>query len=138
MEVSTVLLLIASAIPTVGTWEYDVAYQRAMEGDEPLLVFVTADWCGTCQQMKATTIEDMISQNKFDGFHFAIVDLVRQPQLGNRLLKTQVVPQLIAMQKEPVGWTARRLRGVQSEATVEAFLDMSRRGGQPAKVALSR
>ncbi|MDH3717008.1 MAG: hypothetical protein OES79_02695, partial [Planctomycetota bacterium] len=66
-----------------------------------------------------------------------IVDLGRQPRLGNRLIRTQAVPQLITMQKEPPGWTARRLLGIQSEASIEAFLDMSRRGGQPAKVVLS-
>jgi thioredoxin-like negative regulator of GroEL len=138
MEVSTVLLLIASAIPTVGSWEYGVAYQRAIEGDEPLLVFVTANWCHACHQMKATTIQGMISQKKFDGYHFAIVDVDRQKKLGNRLIKTQAVPQLILMQKAPTGWTARRLVGVQSEASVAAFLEQSRPAGQSAKVALSR
>ena len=138
MDLSTVLLLIASAIHSVGTYDYAVAYRRAIEGDEPLLVLVTAESCGPCQQMKATTIADMLSQNKFEGFNFAMVALGRERKLGRRLTRNQSVPQLIVMKKRKGHWTLRRLVGVHSVASVEAFLGKSGPGGHGASVAVSR
>ena len=102
------------------------------------MVLVTAQWCRACRQMKATTISGMLSENKFEGFHFANVDFDRQRQLARRLIKNQRIPQMVVLEKRQGRWTARRLVGVHSVASVEAFLRKSRPNGQPAKVAVGR
>lgn len=54
-----------------GVWgsDYEAAVQQAKSSQRPILVSVTATWCGPCQQLKQLTLNDreilQIAQQKF-------------------------------------------------------------------------
>ena len=125
MNFVSAIVLIAAASSVNEPIDYKTAYHRAMKGDKPLLVLVTADWCSPCQVMKRTTIPTMLSQNKFKDFHFATVDVDKQTKIARQLVKSRGVPQLIIFEKKKGVWMTRNLPGVQSVASVESFLDKS-------------
>ena len=125
MNFATTLLLVATITGNGEPTDYKTAYSKAMKGDKPLLVLVTAEWCGPCQTMKQTTIPELLSQNKFKDFHFATVDWDRDGELAQQLIKGRGVPQLIVFEKVDESWKKRYLTGVKSVAAVEAFLQKS-------------
>lgn len=101
---------------------YKDAYRDAQEGDKPLLVLVTATWCPPCQVMKKTTIPALLRKDSFKDFHYAMVDLDAEEELGRQLIGNRGLPQLIMFEKEDGKWVRRYLRGVQTVQTVEAFV----------------
>ncbi len=118
-------LFIASAVIGFGEKEptdYRTAYERALAGDKPLLVLVTAEWCPPCQTMKSTTIPQLMAKDAFRGFHYATVDLGKEEQLARKLIGKRGIPQLIVFEKKDEKWQRRYLRGIQTAATVEAFI----------------
>ena len=105
--------------------DYRTAYSRAQNGDKPLLVLVTADWCAPCQTMKATTIPELQSKDAFRNFHYATVDLGKEEELARKLIGKRGVPQLIVFEKKDDRWQRRYLRGIQSVEKVQAFIEQS-------------
>ena len=101
---------------------YRTAYQRAQEGDKPLLVLITAEWCPPCQVMKQTTIPELMQKAAFKDFHFSTVDLDKEQKLARQLIGDRGVPQLIMYEKRDGKWIRRYLRGIQTPQTVEAFV----------------
>lgn len=104
---------------------YNAAYANAQAGDKPLLVLVTAAWCPPCQEMKRTTIPELMQKEAFKGFHYSTVDLDKEEKLARELIGTRGVPQLIMFEKQKGKWIRRYLRGAQSAQTVEAFVAQS-------------
>lgn len=107
------------------TLDYRSAYNKALNGDKPLLVLVTADWCAPCQTMKATTIPQLMQKDAFRDFHYATVDLGKEEVLARKLIGNRGVPQLIVFEKKDDRWQRRYLRGIQTAATVEKFISSS-------------
>ena len=101
---------------------YREAYQDAQAGDKPLLVLVTATWCPPCQVMKQTTIPELLRKDTFKDFHYATVDLDEEKELGQQLIGSRGLPQLIMFEQEDGKWVRRYLRGIQTVETVEAFV----------------
>lgn len=101
---------------------YREAYQDAQAGDKPLLVLVTATWCPPCQVMKQTTIPELMRKESFKDFHYATVDLDQEKELGQQLIGSRGLPQLIMFEQENGKWVRRYLRGIQTVETVEAFV----------------
>ena len=101
---------------------YKEAYHDAQAGDKPLLVLVSATWCPPCQVMKQTTIPQSIQKNAFKEFHYATVDLDQEEDLARQLIGNRGLPQLIMFEKNQGKWVRRYLKGIQSVATVEAFV----------------
>ena len=120
-----IVLLMASTLMGAnenGPTDYKTAYERAQNGDKPMLVLVTADWCAPCQTMKASTIPQLMARNSFQNFHYATVDLGKEEQLARKLIGKRGVPQFIVFEKKNEKWQRRYLRGIQSVASVEAFI----------------
>ncbi len=123
---SALVLLFASAVssscfaqqPT----DYRTAYQAAQAGEKPLLVLVTAEWCPPCKVMKKTTIPELMQKQAFRDFHYSTVDLDKDEKLARQLIGDRGVPQLIMYEKRNDKWIRRYLRGIQTPATVEAFV----------------
>ncbi len=105
--------------------DYKTAYSNAQAGDKPLLVLVTAAWCPPCQQMKRTTIPELMKKEAFKGFHYSTVDLDKEEKLARELIGQRGVPQLIMFEKQDGKWIRRYLRGAQTAQTVEAFVAQS-------------
>jgi len=104
---------------------YNAAYAKAQAGDKPLLVLVTAAWCPPCQEMKRSTIPELMQKEAFKGFHYSTVDLDKEEKLARELIGTRGVPQLIMFEKQNDKWIRRYLRGAQTVHTVEAFVAQS-------------
>ncbi len=102
--------------------DYRTAYKKAQNGDKPLLVLVTAEWCPPCQVMKKTTIPTLMQKDAFKGFYYSTVDLDKEEELARQLIGTRGVPQLIMYEKKDDQWVRRYLRGIQTPETVEAFV----------------
>ena len=105
--------------------DYKTAYQNAQAGDKPLLVLITAAWCPPCQQMKQTTIPELMQKKTFKDFHYSTVDLDKEEKLARELIGQRGVPQLIMFEKQDGKWLRRYLRGAQTVETVEAFVAQS-------------
>jgi thiol:disulfide interchange protein len=105
--------------------DYATAYQLAQEGNKPLLVLVTAEWCAPCKTMKSTTIQELMARNAFDGFYYTTVDLGKEEELARKLIGERGVPQLIMFEKNEGKWVRRYLRGIQSCETVESFINQA-------------
>jgi thiol:disulfide interchange protein len=102
--------------------DYRTAYHQAKEGEKPLLVLVTADWCPPCQIMKRTTLPELIEKKAFENFHFSKVDLDKEEALGRQLMGNQGIPQLIMFEKQGDKWIKRNLVGIQTVEQVKAFM----------------
>ena len=123
-----IVLLIAGTLLGANEGEpsdYKAAYQRAQRGDKPLLVFVSAEWCAPCRTMKSTTLPELKQKHAFRDFHFATVDLGKEQDLARKLIGKRGIPQLIVFEKKDDKWQRRYLRGMQTPATVEAFIAQS-------------
>lgn len=119
---ATAVSLCSNAQEPVKPLDYKTAYKNAQQGDKPLLVLVTADWCPPCQVMKKTTIPTLMKKETFRGFHYSTVDLDREEQLARQLIGDRGVPQLIMYERQDDKWVRRYLRGIQTPETVEAFV----------------
>ncbi len=102
--------------------DYKTAYQRAQAGDKPLLVLVTAEWCPPCQNMKQTTIPQLMQKSAFKDFHYSTVDLDKDSKVARQLIGNAGVPQLIMFEKQNGKWLRRRLPGYKTVEIVEAFV----------------
>ncbi len=120
--VSAILLVAASTNATAEPLDYTTAYNQAMKGDKPLLVLVTAEWCPPCQVLKNTVLPEMLKQEAFADYHFAMVDYDKQNALARKLIKDRGVPQLLLYEKQDDQWGLRFLSGAQSADVVKAFL----------------
>lgn len=120
-----IVIAAISGINTSQPTSYKTAFQRAQQDDRPLLVLVSAKWCPPCQMMKRTTIPKMIEANKFQGVHFATVDLDENPVDARNLIGTRGVPQLVIYERKGEQWTSRFLSGYHDIAAVESFLGKS-------------
>ena len=125
-----VLVFFSMAIITLAAQEvnaqqpvnYKTAYERAQEGDKPLLVLITAEWCPPCQVMKSTTIPALMQKSAFKEFHYTTVDLDKESKLARQLIGDRGVPQLIMYEKRDGNWVRRYLRGYKTAPVVEAFI----------------
>ena len=126
MNIAAVLMTISAIVATDGnSLDYKVAYEKAQAGNKPLLVLVTAEWCPPCQIMKTTTIPNLLAKDAFKDTYFATVDLDKQSVLARKLIGSRGVPQLILFEKSDGKWLRRYLRGVQTEQSVQSFLEKS-------------
>jgi len=119
------IVVSATSVSAQQPTDYFTAYKKAQEGDRPMLVLVTAEWCPPCKVMKSTTIPELMKRNAFSQFHYATVDLDAEQRLARQLIGDRGVPQLIMFEKQNGEWVRRYLRGIQTPATVEAFVAQS-------------
>ena len=123
MNLLTAVMFIAvTGVAVDSPLDYKTAYKKAQNGEKPLLVLVTAEWCPPCQVMKSTTIPSLLAKDAFREFHYATVDLDRDEKLAGQLIGNRGVPQLIMYEKRDGKWVRRYLKGIQSVETVEAFV----------------
>ncbi len=123
MNLLTALMIFAATgVAVENPVDYKTAYKKAQQGDKPLLILITAEWCPPCQVMKSTTIPKLMQRQAFKEFHYATVDLDREEKLARQLIGNRGVPQLIMYEKRDGEWVRRYLKGIQTPETVEAFV----------------
>jgi len=118
----TISVSVANSVFAQQPTNYNTAYQKAMEGEKPLLILVTATWCPPCQVMKKTTIPTLMAREAFKDFNYSTVDLDQEETLARELIGNRGVPQLIMYEKKGEQWVRRYLSGNQTPETVQAFV----------------
>lgn len=128
MNFVSAILLIAATTNSTEPMDYSTAYKKAMKGDKPLLVLVTAEWCPPCQVMKNSVLPELLEKKTFAGYHFATVDFDAEKDLAKQLVRERGIPQLLLYEKNESGnWGLRYLSGAKSVDVVESFLTRSSR-----------
>lgn len=102
---------------------YAEARRQTEETGRPLVVIVGAEWCPACQVMKHTILPQVREHGVLRKVAFATVDLDRENALGQNLIGSGPIPQLIMFRKNGNGWLRRKLIGGQSVETVERFIE---------------
>jgi thiol:disulfide interchange protein len=80
-------------------WRTDYAAAR-VEADRShkfLVVYLTATWCGPCQQMRRTTWSDKNVQTAMEDFVPVKIDIDQQTDLARTLSKDEGIPEFIMM-----------------------------------------
>lgn len=111
------------ALFTSGTENYADAHKAATESGVPMVVMVTADWCGACVQMKQNVLPQVKQHGLLRKVAFAVVDLDRERELGAQLTHGGPIPQLLLFRKAGDGWRMRKLIGGQDVNAVEGFIN---------------
>lgn len=103
--------------------DYATAYQQSQQSDKPLMVIVSAQWCPACHTLKDTTIKDLEASGQLSEVNVAVVDRDAEPELAQKLMRGQMVPQIIMFSKTSTGrWERSQLTGYQSQGPVRQLI----------------
>ena len=124
---STVLLaLLAQSITMADpNLSYDDAYHQMESTGKPLVILVTADWCGACQNMKHGPLANLRRRGKMEKVCYTVINTDQQPELAGKIMSGGTIPQLIVYRKSGPGWQRYQLTGAHSESEVESVLDQA-------------
>jgi thiol-disulfide isomerase/thioredoxin len=114
------LALAASMVGEVKS--YGSAYAAAQKSGKPLLVLIGAEWCPGCRTMKSQVMPRMSADGKLKDVEFAVIDTDREEALSDKLLRGNLIPQLVLITKTADGWQRQYLTGAQSESAVSAMI----------------
>jgi thioredoxin-like negative regulator of GroEL len=106
---------------------YEDAYREHMETGCPLVVLVGSDGCRPCRWMKQTVIPQARGQGVLDEVAFAQVNMDREPELAQQLLRGGSIPQLIVFHKLDGRWQRRELSGAQNVAAIHELVEAPKR-----------
>lgn len=117
-------LILQTAVLASGAQQqdYSQAFESTLKTGRPLVVFVGADWCSACQEMKQSTLPKLRKTGILRKVAFAVVNTDRQSRLAEKLMKGSTIPQLIMYRKTSKGWKRTQLTGFQNEKKVESFI----------------
>lgn len=101
---------------------YAEAYREASETGKPLLVMVTATWCGPCKAMKSTVLPEVQRRGILKNFSFGLVDVDQEQQLVQQLGGAGPIPQLVCYRQGKGQWYRSKLIGNRGADQVEQFL----------------
>lgn len=118
----TLAVLLGASDVEHGWQNYAAAYRTVMEANRPLVVLVSAQWCGPCQLLKHTVLPDPRIRKLLKECACAIVDVDEQPRLARKLGGSGGVPLLVVYRKTKKGWKRRELRGYQSVESLQRFI----------------
>jgi len=71
---------------------YEQAHAKAAKEQKPLMVVVTAKWCGPCQVLKRDTLKPMADDLK--SVVLVIVDLDERPDIAKAAMVGDTLPQI--------------------------------------------
>ncbi len=102
---------------------YNAAFAEAQKTQRPLVVVVTATWCPPCRVLKEKVLNPLEAKRGFDNVILAYVDMDKEPEIAQRLVGNQGIPQVIVFEKtQQDKWVKRHLTGFQELATVQEFI----------------
>lgn len=118
----TLATLLQMSVAAVGSHTYAEARRDTTETGKPMVVMVSAEWCGPCQAMKKTVLPQIQKRGLMQKVSFAIVNVDREGALARKLTGGGPVPQLVMFRRNGNGWLRKKLVGGQSVTTVEKFI----------------
>jgi len=108
----------AFALLSLGQMDYDAARLDSDANGKPLVVVVSATWCGPCQKLKGT-IKQLQSEKELEGINYTTVEI--EEPVGRALASGTSIPQIVIFQKVDGEWTRERIRGNQPRETMRAL-----------------
>ncbi|NLY02922.1 MAG: thioredoxin family protein [Rhodopirellula sp.] len=120
LVLTAVLQTSLMAAPEQGYME---ALSRSMASGRALVVLVGADWCPGCVKMHGRILPEVGRKGGLDRVELAYVDVDREPQLAQQLMRGGSIPQLVRFEKTDSGWRSEVLTGAQSPDRVAAFIN---------------
>ncbi len=101
---------------------YEAAFQQADRENKPLLVMVGAPWCAACQVMKRETLATMKRDGELKDVVCTFVNRDERPELAEKLLRGQTLPQIIVYKKSAGQWKRFSVVGMQSVSRMRELL----------------
>ena len=102
---------------------YAKAYKQANETGRPLLVLVTAKWCGPCQQLKREILPQLLEDGSLASLHFAMVDVDQERVTAQQLVRGGNIPQFVLFEQVDGKWNRKSLVGYNHLARVSDFVN---------------
>ena len=102
--------------------KYEEALAKADKSNKPLIVVVSASWCGPCKVQKATITG--MEKSELKDTVITVVDVDERPDLAKSLMDGSTVPQVVMFDRSGQGWKRVRAVGVQAK---DRILEMLRR-----------
>ncbi len=106
---------------------YSTASRQATQTHTPLLVYISATWCGPCQKMKSEIIPQVIQNGGFTGLIPTQLDFTVDRDIVKQLTDTPKVPQfvLLTYDCDTKKWQPNRIIGYQSVHQLQNFITQS-------------
>lgn len=114
---------------------YAAAHEMTTQTGKPLVVMVSTDWCGPCQQMKKNVLPQVREHGVLDKVAFATVNADQDAELAQQLTGGGPVPQLVVFRRTREGWIRRKLVGGQSVSQIEQFINEAVDANVPKQVS---
>jgi thioredoxin-like negative regulator of GroEL len=126
------------SVAAVGAHSYADAHRTTTKTGKPMVVMVSAKWCGACKEMEKNVLPQIEKRGLLKRVSFAVVDVDREQTLARKLTRGGPLPQLVMFRRNGNGWLRRRLVGGQSRVTVEKFIKQGIEKDEAAKKALEK
>lgn len=101
---------------------YTEAYNESIKKDQPLMVIMTASWCGPCQVLKNKVIPSMFMKDKLNDVSVAFIDIDGEAELATKMRSSSSVPEIILFKKRAGKWSRKQVFGLQSEESLEKLI----------------
>ena len=137
MSTLALATLLHVSLAATGTDSYTNAHRVTAKTGKPMVIMVSANWCGACKEMERSVLPQIKKRGVLEDVSFAVVDVDREQKLARRLIGRGSIPQLLMYRKSGKGWLRRRLIGGQSTKAVEKFIHEGVARDKAAKKALA-
>jgi thiol:disulfide interchange protein len=119
--------LAAGEGPIAWMTSLDKAQKLSQSEDKPIFLYFTAEWCGPCKQMKATTLRDDRVVAAMEGYIPVMIDVDDQPSLA-AAYQVRGVPTTLVLNH--AGHPVKGLVGGVSASDLVEWLDSGRIAGR--------
>jgi thiol:disulfide interchange protein len=111
-----------SAQPAPKPLSYEEAIKLSQKENRPLLIIVGAKWCAACEVMKRETVEPMRLSGELNDVIVSYVDKDEKPELSQKLMKGETLPQIVMFCKEDSQWKKLSLTGLQNRSRMQELI----------------
>jgi len=121
-NVTLSLIMQTAVLAAAPATDYPTALEASHESGRPLVILVGADWCPACERMKTNVLPEVQRTGGLRRVAFAMVNADREPQLAQKLMKGNSIPQLVMYCKTDDGWKRTEIVGATSPQAVNSFI----------------
>lgn len=120
----TLLAVLAIFVPQQPLPNYEEAFSQAIQEKRPLLVIVSAKWCGACQVLKRDTILPMCRDRELRDAVVVVVDVDEDPENAKKLMAGEKLPQIVLFNRRTgEKWKRFRMEGRQTREKIKELFD---------------
>jgi thioredoxin-like negative regulator of GroEL len=101
---------------------YQQALRKSSESGRPVLVLISASWCGPCQMVKHHVLPVLKERGWLDKVEFVLLDYDQDRRDVAHVMTGRTVPELNIVWRTPQGWRRDTLSGGHRLQNVEHFI----------------